>query len=187
MIKARLLAIYLIAVCPMVRGSNTDTRSDSIDIIHTNLAIDVSNFSKRIMYGHADISFVPKVNNVNYIKLDLLELKVDSVKSGSSPLKYTYDDSVIAISLSDSVVTGRQQTISVFYHGTPFRCRAISEDFIGMTFMLSILVSVFWQSRITMARSGFPVLIISWSEALFILLSLLILPGGHFATDIRIA
>jgi len=73
------------------------------------------------MYGHADISFVPKVNNVNYIKLDLLELKVDSVKSGSSPLKYTYDDSVIAISLSDSVVTGRQQTISVFYHGTPIQ------------------------------------------------------------------
>ena len=121
MIRARLLAIYLIAVCPLVRGSNTDTRSDSIHIIHIDLAIDVSNFSARVMYGQADILFTAKVNDVNHINLDLLGLKVDSIKSGSNTLKYTYDDSVIAISLPSPLMAGQQQTVSVFYHGTPIQ------------------------------------------------------------------
>ncbi|CAM6001923.1 unnamed protein product [Sphagnum balticum] len=120
MIEVRLLIICLItAVCPIVRGANIDTRSDSIDILHTDLSIDVSDFSSRVLYGRASITFEAKVNGINYIKLDLLGLKIDSIRSADTSLDYTYDDSVIAVTLPSSLMSGQRQTITIAYHGTP--------------------------------------------------------------------
>ncbi|MCW3126283.1 MAG: hypothetical protein JWO03_1941 [Bacteroidetes bacterium] len=100
---------------------NTDTRSDSIDITHTDLHIDVSAFNAKVLYGHADISFKARVNNVNYIRLDLLQLTVDSVKAGGNILAYGYNDSLVSVTLPASLSINQQQTVSVFYHGTPIQ------------------------------------------------------------------
>ncbi len=119
-IRVPLLVICLLALCINVKAKNTDTRSDSIDILHTDLQIDISNFDTKVMYGHANITFTARVKSINYIRLDLLKLNVDSVKSGTALLQYGYDDSVIAVRLP-AMTTGRPETISIFYHGTPLQ------------------------------------------------------------------
>lgn len=121
MSRVSLLVICLVALNTIAHGNAPDTRSDSIHILHTDLQIDVSDFSAKVLHGRADIIFSAKVNNINYIKLDLLGLRVDSVKSGNAHLKYTYNDSVIAISLLSPLTVGEKQAISVFYHGTPIQ------------------------------------------------------------------
>jgi aminopeptidase N len=108
-------------MCTIARGNAPDTRSDSIHILHTDLAIDVSDFSAKVLHGKADITFSARADNINYIKLDLLGLRVDSVKSGSAHLKYTYNDSLISIGLLSPLRVGEKQAISVFYHGRPIQ------------------------------------------------------------------
>jgi Peptidase family M1 domain/Peptidase M1 N-terminal domain/Secretion system C-terminal sorting domain len=120
-IRTSFLIISLIAVCFTAKGTNTDTRSDSIDIINTRLSIDVADFTSRVLHGHADITFAAKVSGINYIKLDLLKLTVDSVKVGNSALTFSYNDSLINISLISPLSISHQQTVSVYYHGAPIQ------------------------------------------------------------------
>ncbi len=108
-------------LCLHAYATNTDTRSDSIDILNTSLKIDVSDFNARVLYGEADILFKAKVNNINYIRLDLLLLTVDSVKINGSAVSFGYNDSVVSVSLPAALNTGQQQSISIFYHGTPIQ------------------------------------------------------------------
>jgi len=108
-------------VCAIAKGNKPDTRSDSIDIQQTGLAIDVSDFHSRVLHSRADIGFAAKADNVSYIKLDLLRLIVDSVRSGNTKLKYSYDDSVISVSLNTPLHIGQKEVISVFYHGMPIQ------------------------------------------------------------------
>jgi hypothetical protein len=115
------LVICLLILCTIVKGNSSDTRSDSVDILHTNLMIDVSDFHTKTLYGRADITFSAKVDGVQYIKLDLLQLSVDSIKSGKNALRFSYNDSVIAINLPVTLSVGQKQTISIFYHGHPIQ------------------------------------------------------------------
>jgi hypothetical protein len=119
MIRVRLLVLYFIAVSPVARGINTDTRSDSIDILHTGLSLDFSDFSSRVLHGHADIKFAARVDGISYIRFDLLGLKVDAVTTGDIPLPYTYNDSLIVVVLKAPMRKGQKQTISITYHGRP--------------------------------------------------------------------
>lgn len=120
-IRIRLIIFFIVVLCSAARANSPDTRSDSIDIINTDLKIDVSNFGAKVLYGQADINFSAKVNNVSYIRLDLLMLTIDSVKAGGNLLSYTYNDTVIAISLLSPMTIYQQQTVSIFYHGTPIQ------------------------------------------------------------------
>lgn len=100
---------------------NSDTRSDSIDITHIDLKIDVSHFIQKVLYGQATVSYQAKVNGVRYIKLDLLRLTIDSIKGVNTGLSYTYNDSVVSIVLPQVLPSGQQDSLTVFYHGTPIQ------------------------------------------------------------------
>ena len=116
-----LIFTVLLAISSLVHANNTDTRSDSIDILHTDLHLDVSNFASHILYGHADITFSPRVNGVNYIQLDLLRLIVDSVKWNGNAVSYSYNDTLVSISLPVALAAGAARSISIYYHGTPIQ------------------------------------------------------------------
>lgn len=116
-----ILLFWLSMISAPLLAINTDTRSDSIDILHTHIALDFSAFSTKVLRGHADIQFKARVNNISYIRLDLLELDVDSVKLGNSLLSYSDDDSSVLIQLPTALTAGQQQTISVYYEGTPIQ------------------------------------------------------------------
>ena len=101
--------------------SLVDSRSDSIDIEHVLLEIDITNWSARTIYAKATISFEAKVNNINELALDLLKLQVDSVKMGATTLSYAYNDTLLNIDLSANLNAGQNSEVSVYYSGTPIQ------------------------------------------------------------------
>lgn len=96
-----------------------DTRSDSIDIVHTSLNIDITNWAAKIIYANATINFKAKVSNVSKIALDLLVLQVDSVKQGSTSLNFTHNDTLLEIDLPITLAANQTSNLQIFYHGTP--------------------------------------------------------------------
>jgi ERCC4-type nuclease len=52
----------------------TDSRSDSIDIINTEINLRITDFTTKIISGNSKITFTPKVNGINKINLDLLSM-----------------------------------------------------------------------------------------------------------------
>jgi len=95
-----------------------DTRVDSIDILHTKLNIDITNWSGRTLIAIAEIDFEAK-QNITSIALDLLKLQVDSVKQGFNLLSYNYNDTLLSIDLAGTLAQGQQTSITVYYRGTP--------------------------------------------------------------------
>lgn len=118
--KIKKVLIILMAVCSGMYATAQDLRSDSVDILHTDISLDFSAFLSRVLYGKTVISFTPKINNSNSLRLDLLQLQVDSVKINNTTATYTYNDSVIAISTAP-LQMGVVYTATVFYHGTPLQ------------------------------------------------------------------
>lgn len=100
---------------------NTDTRSDSIDITHIDLKIDVSRFTQKVLYGAATVSYQARISGVSYIRLDLLGLTVDSVRRATTSLPFSHNDTLISITLPAALATGQRDSVTVFYHGTPLQ------------------------------------------------------------------
>ena len=100
--------------------SANDVRSEFIDILHTKLEIDITNWSGKKIYGKASIDF-EALQDVSTIALDLLKLQVDSVKDASSHLLYTYNDTLLDIALTNVLLAGQQTSVEVYYNGTPIQ------------------------------------------------------------------
>lgn len=107
---------------------NTDTRSDSIHILDISISANLADFSYRILFAKTNVTFQAKVNGINAIKLDLLGLTIDSVYSGNTVLKFSYDDSVISINLPSAMEAGQQKIVTIVYHGKPLQ---VAGDFGG--------------------------------------------------------
>lgn len=101
--------------------SIVDSRSDSIDLQHFNIEIDITNWNARTLLAKADVQFQAKVNNITNLRLDLLKLQVDSIKSGSVHLFFTYNDSLIDIDLNTTLNAGQSANVQVYYSGTPYQ------------------------------------------------------------------
>jgi aminopeptidase N len=94
------------------------SRSDSIDILHTGVALDLTNSSNGIIRGDVEIRFTPRVGNITTLPLDLL-LPVDSVVMNGSMLGFTHPGEVLAIGLPGSYGPGDTLSLTVIYHGNP--------------------------------------------------------------------
>ncbi|HTF05335.1 MAG TPA: M1 family metallopeptidase, partial [Bacteroidia bacterium] len=97
----------------------TNMRSDTFDILHYHIQLDITDFVGQSIDGFTTITFTPRVNGVTELNLDLLELTIDSIKIGSSLLTYTYDDTLIKITLPSVMNTGDTADITVWYNGQP--------------------------------------------------------------------
>ncbi|MBP9160930.1 MAG: hypothetical protein KBF49_08780, partial [Flavobacteriales bacterium] len=74
------------------------TRSDSIDLLHTTLHLDLSNTGSGIIAGQADIRFHPLVNGISQLPLDLL-LPADSVVINGDLRTFTQQNEVLLVDL----------------------------------------------------------------------------------------
>ncbi len=97
--------------------------SDSIDIIHYDLNINLVYLSQKKISGVAEIAFVPKLTGINNISLDLLKLNVDSVKVNASLANFNYNDTVIRITTPQNkgIPSGDTAYLTVYYHGQPVK------------------------------------------------------------------
>ncbi len=98
---------------------NNNGKSDTVDILHYHLDLDMYQIASGQMKGRADIRFTPKQSNVNAFTLDLLKLTVDSIVQNGQILSYHYNDTLLRISLLQAVSPGDTAGISVYYQGIP--------------------------------------------------------------------
>ena len=95
------------------------SRSDSIDILHTLIDLDLTQVGSDVIAGHASLRWTPKVPGIDHLPLDLLALTVDSVTDANGQLAFVQTGELIDIDLgaahdpSDTLIT------TVHYHGDP--------------------------------------------------------------------
>ncbi len=101
--------------------AETIARSDTFDILHYDITLDVTNYGGASITGATTIDVRALVSDVDRIRFDLFELTVDSVLSDGSALTYAYDGQFLDVDLPTPMAQGEEIAITVHYHGQPHR------------------------------------------------------------------
>ena len=99
--------------------SASDTRSDSLDITHTHLTLQLTDFTNQILLSEADISFTVKVDNLDIVDLDLESLTVTEVTLNGDALTYTHTETLLRISLNQVYNQNDTFELHIEYEGSP--------------------------------------------------------------------
>jgi hypothetical protein len=94
-------------------------RSDTADILKYTVALNVTDFTTNTISGNTIVRFSPKINGLDYLCLDLLELIVDSVTYNNSQLTWNYNDTLLRVNLPAAFNTTDTLDVCVYYHGAP--------------------------------------------------------------------
>jgi len=94
-------------------------RSDTIDILNYTINLDITDFSGKTISGNCLITCAPKSNNVAKIRLDLLKLTIDSIKVNNQTASFSYNDTLIIISLPSILNSNDTAVINIYYWGVP--------------------------------------------------------------------
>lgn len=94
-------------------------RSDTMDVLHYNVHLDITDFAGSSIEGYTTLTVAARMNSVNELCLDLLELDVDSVKTGATLLTFTYNDTLLKITLPSAMNIGDTADVTVWYKGQP--------------------------------------------------------------------
>ncbi len=105
------------SVNPQILADNL--RSDTIDILSYTINLNVTDFTNDTLRALTSIKFTPKKNTVKSISLDLLHMKVDSIRNGASALAYSFNDTLIIAKLPVTANIGDTFSIDLYYHGKP--------------------------------------------------------------------
>ena len=115
---------HALPLSPLPDGPNDKAgagRSDSVDILHTTISLDMTDFTGKRIAGNCELRFTPRVNNLTYLALDLLELEVDSVLYQGNRLTFNYNDTLLNINLPLPLGPSDTTAVTVFYGGQPVR------------------------------------------------------------------
>lgn len=96
------------------------SHSDSIDVIHYDIHLEITDFANQTISGFVELTIVSKLNNLNQVNLDLLEMVIDSITVNDVKVTvFTYDDRTLQIPLPS--IANAQDTIriAVYYFGHP--------------------------------------------------------------------
>lgn len=98
---------------------NNNAKSDTIDILHYDLDLNLYSISSMNLKGTCTIKLTPKMSGVSSMELDLLQLQIDSIESNGVNLNYTYNDTIIRLDLGGVFSPTDTLDIKVHYHGSP--------------------------------------------------------------------
>lgn len=111
------LFVLMLGVMGMVSAQN---RADSIHVHHYDIVLNITDFDTKIIYGHTDLQVVSKVDDLQYVNLDLQRLEVDSLWVNHQPVSnFTHEGTLLHIPLSQSLQQDDTVRLRVFYSGTP--------------------------------------------------------------------
>ncbi len=96
-----------------------NSRSDTINILNYTLNLTIIDFTNKKISGNTVIKFTPKINGVDKINLDLLKLTVDSIKQNNTLLSYSFNDTLLSVSLLSALNNTDTSEVTVYYQGTP--------------------------------------------------------------------
>jgi len=100
-------------------SSSTALASDSIDVLHYDIHLDIANQFTNQLSGYTEVKLTPKINAIRNITLELLYLSVDSVKINNTMNTFSYTNNKIAIPLTIAATINDTFNIKVYYRGTP--------------------------------------------------------------------
>mgnify|MGYP000918290067 CR=1 FL=1 len=115
----------LLTLLPLIIGlgaagqTGSLTRSDSIDLLHTRIDLDLTQTTSGLIHGRAAIRLVPKVNGISSLPFDLLDLTADSVRLNGSLLPFSHTGEDLRIDLGGSFGPADTLTVEIFYGGNP--------------------------------------------------------------------
>lgn len=96
-------------------------RSDTIDILHYEIDIDVTRYNQQEISAATTLTFTPLHPDRASIILDLYQLEVDSVKQGDAPLTFTHDGALLQVYFNETPEVGDTYDLTVWYRGQPHR------------------------------------------------------------------
>jgi len=94
-----------------------DTRSDSLDILHTDITLSLLTIPQ--LQATSVLTIAAKVNNVPGIRLDLEALTVDAVQANGSPATFSQSGNSLLITFPAPLSPGQLMTLSIDYQGLP--------------------------------------------------------------------
>jgi Peptidase family M1 domain/Secretion system C-terminal sorting domain len=94
-------------------------RSDTFDIHHYDIAMDVTDYGGQTIKAATTISYTPLLPSTS-ITFDLRDLTVDSVIFNGASLAFTHVDALLRVGLPEATV-GNAYALTVHYHGHPTR------------------------------------------------------------------
>lgn len=98
---------------------NHNQRSDSMDVLHYHVNLNITSVTSSPISGFTDVSVVPKINGMTTLNLDLLKMTVDSIVLNNTLLTYNYNDTLLKINLGNVYNIGDTLVVRVAYHGVP--------------------------------------------------------------------
>ncbi len=96
-------------------------RSDTFDVVHYDIAIDVTDYDGQTIQAATTVRFTPKLTGQTFIRFDLYQLTVDSVTDINGPLTSTYDGEYLRVDLPTAPAIGDTLDVTVHYRGQPHR------------------------------------------------------------------
>src|SRR5690348_14075638 len=112
--KRLLLSVFIVVIlsirCSALVG-------DTITVRHYTLSIDTIDYTTHSIRGNAVLTVMSKLNNVNNVTLQLLELNIDSIVSNGQPITYSYNDTLIRITPTAILNQNDSITFTVYYNG----------------------------------------------------------------------
>ena len=109
----------IIMLCNQAADAATNKRSDTIDITHISIHLDITDFANQTIGGYTTIYFSARMPNQQQLVLDLLKMNIDSVKSANQPIPYTYDSNYLKINFLTTLISGAADSVTIYYHGHP--------------------------------------------------------------------
>lgn len=101
--------------------SETIARSDTFDILHYAIHLDLTSTQATAFKAFSTITFTPLMAGQQHIRFDLFQLTVDSVVDANGPLVHTHDGQFLNVQATAPFEVGAEYQVTVHYHGTPHR------------------------------------------------------------------
>lgn len=115
--KKYLLFVLLLGMMGMTFAQD---RADTIHVHHYDIVLNITDFNNKIIYGHTDLQVVSKVDDLQYVDLDLQRLVVDSLWVNNQPVSnFTHEGTLLHIPLSQPMQQHDTVQLRVFYSGRP--------------------------------------------------------------------
>lgn len=109
-----LLILSLLLLTFLAKGQS---HRDSLNILHYNLNIDISNIGSSTIYGYAEIQAQTQFN-ISNIYLDLYRLAVDSAFVNNTEVEFSQNDTLLILK-NWKANEGETLNLKIYYGGTP--------------------------------------------------------------------
>ncbi len=94
-------------------------RSDTIDILHYDIELDVTQFAQSFLHGKCTITFRTKMDNIDEINLDLLDMIIGGIESSGNDLNYSRNGFNVKVQWPEMIALGDTNSLTISYRGRP--------------------------------------------------------------------